>query len=104
MISRPVPVEATLLGVGSVSLADEAQSGRRLTQAYLRLDDGSVRSVRPDLERSHRTYRDVSASAERARLASQPREAERTRPDRPGPRETPNPGGASPPPGGSGGG
>jgi hypothetical protein len=106
MITRKVKADATLLGVGSASLSGEAQ--RQAMQAFVRLGDGSVRVVRPDLEKTQTNYLRVSRSADAAKVAAMPKERERTpeqRPEgeRPG-RGTPPPPPGAEPPGGAGGG
>lgn len=100
-IMRPYVADAVLLGVGSVVLNSEAAGGGRATQAYLRLGNGAIRVVRPDLERTSPVYRDVRASAENARAEElRLRDPERDAPANPNPgRDIPPP---PPPPGGGG--
>lgn len=102
-IMRPYAADAVLLGVGSVVLNTEAGGSGRATQAYLRMGDGTVRTVRPDLERENLKYRSVRASAddgraEELRLRQPDRDAPAAQPPA---RDVPPP---PPPPGGGGGG
>jgi hypothetical protein len=105
MINRTVKADAILLGVGETALAS-VDTGKQTTQAYIRMGDGSVRTVLPEAEKAQTNYIRVSRSADAARQAAMPKEPEKRDEQRPPERPdrgVPPPGGSAPP-GGSGGG
>jgi hypothetical protein len=91
--------------VGETALAS-VDTGKQTTQAYIRMGDGSVRTVLPEAEKAQTNYIRVSRSADAARQAAMPKEPEKRDEQRPPERPdrgVPPPGGSAPP-GGSGGG